>query len=340
MMKSYLSDRLQLVEFNGVRSALRPITIGVPQGSILGPLLFIVYLNDIVHCSDFFDFILYADDTSLVSMPSMYDLENSFKINAELSKVANWLSENRLSLNVKKTKCMILHNVNKTFTTPSLSINGVQLQFVTCFKFLGFYIDSTLSWKSHVDHIHKKCLSAVGVLNRLKNFIPYSVKMKIYMSLVHSYLTSGIILWGHTCTNNKSKLQVIQNKAIRAIMCLHSRTHVDPYLKEMGILKVVHLFESSHLRFYYKHKLQLLPIYLQSLNFSPNSNIHEHATRHSNDLHVIHCHRFSLLRLIPSCINNLPLIIRNRLSNLSPNYLYSFNSINNLLKEHLISSYE
>ena len=111
---SYLSNRCQYVEISNVQSSFLPIKTGVPQGSILGPLLFLIYMNDIPQDSSFFDFILFADDTSLKSfintkLPNISKSQISISINAELDKVNDWLAVNKLSLNVKKTKFMVFH---------------------------------------------------------------------------------------------------------------------------------------------------------------------------------------------------------------------------------------
>ena len=136
--KSYLTDRKQYVEFNGKKSELGTISTGVPQGSILGPLLFIIYMNDISKVTDKFHFTLYADDTSLTEplctfTPNLDERENyTNSINTELAKICDWLALNKLSLNVKKTKMMLFHYRQRCIKNiiPKLIINGIPIEHV------------------------------------------------------------------------------------------------------------------------------------------------------------------------------------------------------------------
>ena len=140
---SYLSNRKQFVQINSCKSSMLPLNTGVPQGSILGPLLFLIYMNDIPNSSDLFDFILFADDTSLKSFINtrnfLLSLASS-KLNLELSKVNDWLAVNKLSLNIKKTKFMIFHTSKKNIQNciPNLQIGGVEIERVQNFNFLFF----------------------------------------------------------------------------------------------------------------------------------------------------------------------------------------------------------
>ena len=142
LMESYLSDRQQYVCINGIESVRQQISTSVPQGSVLGPLLFLIYMNDISHSTDFYKFILFADDTSLFSTPILTELNNDLsKISAEFDKVCLWLNQNRLSLNVNKTKLMVFHHPQKVFVNPVITIKGIDLETVDVFKFLGYQID-------------------------------------------------------------------------------------------------------------------------------------------------------------------------------------------------------
>ena len=123
---SYLSNRKQYVQFEDKKSKTEIITTGVPQGSILGPLLFIIYINDICRATDYFDVIIYADDTTLCSSikVELTAAQNSKNINDELQNISIWLKSNKLSLNTNKTKCMIFHNIQKKVDQPEINLNG------------------------------------------------------------------------------------------------------------------------------------------------------------------------------------------------------------------------
>ena len=159
IFKTYLSNRTQYVDFDGTLSDTLQIRTGVPQGSILGPLLFLVYINDICHSSSMFDFIVYADDTTLHSSLDKFNgsaLGNaalSININEELNKVHNWVKANKLSLNVRKTKFMIFHMPQKNISVPHLEIDGTEIEYIQNFNFLGIIIDNNLNWNSHLDNL-------------------------------------------------------------------------------------------------------------------------------------------------------------------------------------------
>ena len=146
---SYLSNRKQCVSLNGVLSDFKSITHGVPQGSIPGPLLFILYINNIINCSEKLFIVLFADDTNLFL--SCRDIMHLFDIaNIELSKLSDWFKVNKLSLNVKKTNYILFGRKRLTLSeTNKICIDGQQIERVEYTKFLGVFIDEKLNWKKH-----------------------------------------------------------------------------------------------------------------------------------------------------------------------------------------------
>ena len=145
LLSNYLSDRVQYVEYLGAISQSRSIGVGVPQGSSLGPLLFLMYINDLPKSSDMFNILMYADDTTLFCN---FDTTcNSEKINSELEKIYRWLCSNKLSLNVGKTKFACFHTAQRIVAYPELKINNFIIDRVTEFNFLGLIISSNMKWK-------------------------------------------------------------------------------------------------------------------------------------------------------------------------------------------------
>ena len=206
---------------------------GVPQGSILGPLLFIIYINDIANITKRFKFTIYADDTTLIeplctfTLPTARNLSKlSEEINAELENIVEWLALNKLSLNAKKTKFMLFHYKQKSIKDiiPKLKINNVLIERVKEFNFLGITIDENMSWKLHAQKVAAKIACTIGTIKRLKHFLPSNIMKTLYNSLILPHITYGIILWGKGL-KRINKLQKWAIRTIDKIQCTH-RTNI------------------------------------------------------------------------------------------------------------------
>ena len=158
LFKSYLSNRKQYVDFLNNRSAYASLNVGVPQGSILGPLLFIIYVNDITASSNIFKFLMYADDTTLFTTINCFENnENTNQyINDELSKINEWLIFNKLSLNASKTKFMVFSMPQKKVVIPRLKFADTEIESVDQFNFLGITLDKHLNWNAHINQLFGK----------------------------------------------------------------------------------------------------------------------------------------------------------------------------------------
>ena len=274
---SYLSDRQQYVEINRISSTLLSLKTGVPQGSILGPLPFLIYMNDIPQASSHFKFILYADDTTLFSTIQLQSASDT-DINQELIRVHDWLAVNRLSLNVKKTKYIIFHAINKSTDGlfSELRIDGINIERVTTFNFLGIHFNEHMLWKTHIDTIASKLAKLSGVLNKLKHYLPEYVLRTLYCSMVQSRLTYGILAWGFYYY----RFEKIQNRIIRIISRSKYNAPTKPIFKVFDLLTINDLFNLNCLRFLYNYKNKNLPTYFCELSYTPRSDIHDHDTRY------------------------------------------------------------
>ena len=164
---SYLSNRKQCVCYNSVFSDFKPVTTGVPQGSVLGPLLFLIYINDLPKTSSVVSFILFADDTTITfSSDNIIELESV--LNRELHIISDWFKANKLTLNTKKTNFILFRSQKSKYHKPSISINGSPILQTNHTKFLGIEIDDTLSYKLHITKLENKISSVIGILYKIR----------------------------------------------------------------------------------------------------------------------------------------------------------------------------
>ena len=260
LLSNYLSDRVQYVEYLGAISQSRSIGVGVPQGSILGPLLFLIYINDLPKSSDMFNILMYADDTTLFcNFDTTCDSE---KINSELEKKYRWLCSNKLSLNVGKTKFACFHTGQRIVAYPELKTNNFIIDRVTEFKFLGLIISSNMKWKKHIDHIALKVSKIIGIMHRLKFILPADVLLTIYNSLILPHFNYCHLAWGSNITA-RHKLHLLQKMAVRIVDHRHFLAHTEPICKRLRIVKIVDMFQISIWKFYYKLMNNMLPSYFE-----------------------------------------------------------------------------
>ena len=332
--KNYLSNRKQFVYYNSSKSECKDIICGVPQGSILGPLLFILYINDITNTSSILDFILFADDTTILYSSDKIESKINL-VNNELKEVSNWFKANKLSVNASKTNFMILG-------TPKMSsvkhieiiLDNTSLERVQKTKFLGVLIDECLTWKSHIDCVSKTLSRNIGIMNKLKHFIPDRIMYTLYCTLVLPYLNYGLIIWGNTCKTYLSKLVKLQKWAIRTVSNSHYRSHSRPLFARYNVLTVEDMYTLELGVFMYKYSIGDLPSAFSGY-FTKRSDIHDYPTRHVNNFQLTKNKKFFSDHAIRSCgpilWNSLELSLKK--SNSVKHFRKQF-------KEKLISKYD
>ena len=218
--ESYLCDRNQKCSTNGHLSNTAPVSCGIPQGSNLGPLLFLVYINDLPNCITSASPRIFADDTNITFAAStMIDLENV--VNLELRNLQRWLIANRLSLNIAKTEFMVIGSNQRIHALSNnqihIEIDGKSIKRVEEAKSLGLFIDEHLSWTKHIEEISKKISSAIGALKRIRPFISENTALQIYQALILPHFDYCSLVWEELSVTLSDKLQKLQNRAARVI---------------------------------------------------------------------------------------------------------------------------
>ena len=238
-LRSYLTNRHQFVEMDGVKSTLAPITVGVPQGSVLGPLLFLIYINDLPAALEKLTTIMFADDTNLVVKgKNLKELE--LTLNHELHNLSDYFKANKLKLNADKTKLVCFRKKSVPFSEEDINVNldSTRLKFEKNATFLGITLDEHLTWEEHCKNVANKMARNSGVLNRIQKSLPASTLLTIYNSLVFSHLSYGLEVWGGTHMKYMKRIVGVQKKAIRIVSKAHWLAHSEPRMKLLNTLKV------------------------------------------------------------------------------------------------------
>jgi hypothetical protein len=275
--RDYLSNRKQFVFLDGKSSALSDILIGVPQGSILGPLLFLLYINDLPLCTEL-NSILFADDTTLSA--SGDDLQQlTDHINTEFQKVCEFFRSNRLSLHPAKTKFMIFtsnanvkkqnisifcnnNNANAT-QNPNLIFPLQQIgqnDDISTIRFLGVLFDADLSFKSHIRSLMTKISKGIFALRTAKNILNLRSLKLLYYSLVHCYLIYGIQVWSCAPKYMLNELFKKQKIAIRLLSNAKYNAHTEPLFKTLDIMPLPSLIQFFQLQFMQHFQQRFLPV--------------------------------------------------------------------------------
>ena len=327
--KDYLHNRTQYVTYNSIKSIKQKITCGVPQGSILGPLLFSLYVNDLATVSNAFWSVLFADDNSLFISGKDPEVMCD-AINNDLAKIQEWLYCNKLSLSVLKTHYMIFTARNKTATDLDIKINEVRIERVYVTKFLGVLVDSQLTWKQHIEYTCKKLSKCIGILSKARKKLCRSSLLTLYYSFAYPYLIYCNQVWGNNYQTVLNKLLLVQKKLVRIITCSPFRAHTEPLMYANKMLSVNSINTYLMGIFMYQCIHQEVPEIFLNL-FQTNDDVHDYNTCQSQQLHVpygrLDVRRFSFKVHGAHVWNTIPDHIKN---------VQTIHTFKQLLRNHLI----
>lgn len=327
---SYLRDRFQYVDINGKTSTLKKMDYGVPQGSILGPLLFLLYINDMNKATDL-ELILFADDsTAIAKGPNLQ--RTVVNTNEQLSRLHDWLCANRLSLNVSKSIFSLFTNTRPA-DSPEIQIGGSRLSYSSCTKYLGMQIDDKVNFSQHIKSVCKIVRSRAGLLKRLSYSIPKKVLRNLYSAIIYPYITRDIETWGDSSSTDLRRLRTLMDKCMKILSGTNNIN--DNSYKSLKLLKFDDVFSYFCLvRFYKYYRLE----YSEYFEERANSLVIQHTYRtRSATNQILNQPRMRLSKTSHSFFknaiqkwNSLPADLRN---------VPKLNTFKNNLKKRLLSQY-
>ena len=281
--KNYLENRKQYVKINGYISSKKQIICGVPQGSVLGPILFLIYINSITNLKLNGKITLFADDTTIIYFGKKIS-DIKYEILQDLKIIQDWLNSKKLTINFDKSSYMFLSKNQLSENTTDIKFNNNSIKYRKCVKFLGLHIDENLSWKNHITNLRNSLSHLVGVLFKVRYYIPLIHLKKIYYALFYSKIQYLISIWGSANMTILNPLNKLQNKVLK---CIHKLPFLEPTInlyKPLGYLNLEDLYKAKICIFIHSMilKTKITNIYLKEINV-----LHNHQTRQENMLQTI-----------------------------------------------------
>ncbi|KAK9876686.1 hypothetical protein WA026_014065 [Henosepilachna vigintioctopunctata] len=280
--RSYLSERQQNVKCGYSFSENMSVESGVPQGSVLGPLLFVLYINDIENIVKNCKIHLFADDTIIYITSSESNIID--KLQEDIDRLVIWLNSNKLKLNVQKTKAMILGKRNITekilgdLDRINLKINNDKIEIIETIKYLGIIVDSKLKFENHREYVCRKISQKLGVLYRCSKYLTCWARKTVYnIIILPHYLFASTILYLSNIDGIK-RLQLLQNRAMRIILKRNRYAGIDNMLQDLNWINIEKFLEMQALIFIYKIKTGIMPDYFDEI-LVPFQKVHNYDTR-------------------------------------------------------------
>ena len=282
---SYLIDRQQRVVINGQASSWGSVEAGVPQGSVLGPLLFLVYINDITHVVKHCNIRLFADDTCLFIEVDNRD-DTTQKINSDLESICNWSKTWLITFSPPKTKSLTISNKDDSHLNKNVSFNNHIIDEVQSHTYLGLQFSNNLRWSHHIDDISKKARQRLNLMLPLKYKLDRYSLETMYTAFVLPTMEYGMVVWGGTYDIDFNKLEKIQIDALRLITGATARSNISLLYTESKMQTIAQRRDQAMLVMLYRIKNNLAPSYLTDLNPPINKDHIRYNLRNSLDITI------------------------------------------------------
>lgn len=300
LFKSFLSDRKNHVNINGCQSSPLDIQYGVPQGTILGPILFIIYINDLGTLNTDSELLLYADDAAIIVWDNAWT-DVLKKGDVIMSRVQHWFDQNLLTLNVEKSKFMTFYCKNPNFSSePVLNFCGNTLRHCDSYRYLGVIVDNNLSWKSHTLAISKKLRRSIYKLKQCRNILTSRDMKRIVVSLIESVQTYGIISWGGCSNSAMTPLQTAQKLLLRIAFRKPPRYSSELLFSDTQSLNMRQLYMLSAIKFFKKHN-EMFPVNITRHNYLTRRQMNFPTIRYNKA-----CTQRHAIYFVPKLLNLLP----------------------------------
>ena len=338
--KSFLSDRSQYVSIGNVKSDVSFVIHGVPQGSVLGPLLFLIYINDMNNAINFSSIFHFADDTNMLNC-SRNLKQLSKQVNIDLKQILHWLNANKISLNASKTEFVLFKHQRRHINFDlRIKINGQRLYPSSFIKYLGVYVDENLNWSKHIENLSVKLRRANGALSKLRYLIPKSLLISIYHSIFFSHISYACMVWGQRETSITKRVFLLQKQAIRIISNSDWRAHSTPLFFNFNFMKFFDFVKYRNILFIHQFLNNELPQCLHNtFSFAHlNSNINTRGRTAG----LLVQHRFNTVTFGQNSIQNQSISAWNLMQlNLQIDDLSKLplHKVKRLSKSYFISSY-
>ena len=280
-IKSYLTNRKQFVTINGFDSSTNIMKFGVPQGSVLGPLLFLIYINDLHTAIKYCTTRHFADDTNLlIKNKSLKQMKKH--VNLDLRNLCKWLKSNKISLNASKTELLVFRHPNKELNYDlKIKIDGKKLLPSNYVKYLGILIDSHLKWNYQTDNLASKLSRAIGMLTKIRHYVSKNTLRSIYYGIFSSTLTYGCQIWGQIQNKYVNRVIKLQDKAIRIINFAYFNASTKLLYYNSKILKFSDNIKLLNFAYVHNSLKGNLPSVLNN-NFIFSKDVHNYNTRGSS----------------------------------------------------------